>query len=155
MLAERLASLSLSAAGDRSPSIHSLPRALLSIILLLVPVETRLRCSEVSRAWRALLADTIFWERLGFSDMTRQRFSEALFVAAVVKAGGQLRELDVRGKFSFEPPLLTQPALMAAVVANSRTLRRLRLCSRFDGAVPRDTVAELCVAAPGLQNLQT
>ena len=156
MLSTRLASLSLSAAtGDAASSIHSLPRPLLSLILLLVPVDTRLRCSEVSRAWRALLADTVFWERLGFYDMARQRFSEALFVAAAAKAGGQLRELDVREKFACQPSYLTDATLLAAVAANSRTLQRLRLCCGDDGEVPRDTVAELCVAAPGLQNLQT
>ena len=154
MLSTRLASVSLSAAGDAAPSFLSLPRPLLFLILQLVPVETRLRCSEVSRAWRALLADTVFWECLGFNDLTRARFSEALFVAAVAKAGGQLRELDVRGKFACHQPLLTQAPLMAAVAANSRTLQRLRLCSCLDGLVPRNRVEALCVAAPGLQTLE-
>ena len=35
-----------------------LPRCFVSAVFLLIPVDTRLRCSEVDRAWRALLADT-------------------------------------------------------------------------------------------------
>ena len=154
--------LSLSAAADEAvPSIYSLPRPLLSTILLLQPVSTRLRCSEVSRAWRALLADTKLWERLKFSDealIGTKRF-EALFNAAVAKAGGQLRELDVSSKFSFDPHL-THAALMKAVVTNSHTLQRLRLCSGYELEVVESSLTtttpqlvELCDAVPGLQKL--
>ena len=134
------------------PSIHALPRPLLTAILLLVPVNTRLRCTEVSRAWRALLADTAFWERLNFSQVTEAHFSEALFVAAFAKAGGRLRELDVCGRF--EQLRLTHAALVGAVAANSNKMQRLRVCSSVDVAVPRNTVAELSAAAPGLQKLE-
>ena len=73
-----------------------LPRPLALAIFALLPVDTRLRCCEVSRAWRALLADTTFFERSDLhasSDLAR--FSLPLLRAAVAKAGGQLRVLDI------------------------------------------------------------
>ena len=134
---------------------HSLPRPLVTAILLQLPVNTRLRCSEVSRAWRALLADAVLWRRLNFFNVALANFSEALFVAAVAKAGGQLRELDVSGQFTtWEGQRLTHSALMGAVAANSQTLQRLRLCSGIDDAVPYNAVVELCTAALNLQKLE-
>ena len=160
MLSTRLASVSLSEAGeDAPPSFHSLPRPLKAIIFLLLPMDTRLRCTEVCHAWRALLADTYFWERLNFCDvdpLLRQTLlNEALFVAAVAKANGQLRELDVSKYITsiYDEPCLSHAASMRAVAANSKTLLRLRLCSGYCGAVP-NTVAELCALAPGLQKLE-
>ena len=147
MLPASLGALSLGTA----PNVLLLPRPLVLAIFALIPVDTRLRCSEVSRAWRALLTDTTFRERLAFSTsgLVTARFEE-LFVAAVAKAGGQLCELDVSDKFA-ERQYLTQATLVAAVAANLQTLQRLRLCSSDDFSVPHDTVAELCDAAPGLQ----
>ena len=61
-------------------------------MFLLLPVDARLRCSEVDRAWRALLADKTFYSRLNLSlDSGLARFSLPLFRAAAAKAGGQLR----------------------------------------------------------------
>ena len=90
MLPASLGALSL----DAPPlflDLLALPRPLALAIFALLPVDTRLRCSEVSRAWRALLADTSLWTRLDLCSTSGVRFSEALFRAAVAKAGGQLR----------------------------------------------------------------
>ena len=132
-----------------APSIHSLPRPLVISILVLLPVKTRLRCSEVSRAWRALLTDTVCWECLDFS-VFDGRFSEALFFAAVAKAGGQLRELDVSSGFI----RLTYAALLNAVNANSQALQRLRLHTGVE-KMSLNLVAQLCAAAPGVRELST
>ena len=56
MLGVRLGALSLEAT-PLFLDLLALPRPLAAAIFALVPVDTRLRCSEVSRAWRALLAD--------------------------------------------------------------------------------------------------
>ena len=69
----------------------ALPRPLMLVIFFLLPVDTRLRCSEVNRAWRTLLVDTNFWECLSLRAGGVARFSVLLFRAAVAKAGGQLR----------------------------------------------------------------
>ena len=76
----------------------ALPRLLAFAIFALLLVDTRLRCCEVSRAWRALLADTSLWARVDLSEVQYQYFSMPLFRAAVAKAGGQLRALDITGQ---------------------------------------------------------
>ena len=74
--------------------LSPLPRCFVHAVLLLLPVDTRLRCCEVSWAWRALLADTTLWACINLRASSGvQRFSEALLRADVAKAGGQLRAL--------------------------------------------------------------
>ena len=94
-----LSTLSLDAA-PLFLDLLALPRPLALAIFALLPVDTRLRCIEVSRAWRALLADTSFWASVNLSsvDSGVARFSLPLFRAAVAKAGGQLRALDLTGR---------------------------------------------------------
>ena len=77
--------------------LSPLPRCFVRAVLLLLPVDTRLRCSEVSRASRALLADSTFWKRIDLRSTSVARFSEALLRAALAKASGQLRALDITG----------------------------------------------------------
>ena len=132
---------------SRLAPFDSLPRPLITSILILLPVNTRLRCSEVSRAWRVLLTDTVCWERLNFS-VYDGGFSEALFFAAVAKAGGQLRELDVSARHF----RLTFEALLNAVNANSQALQRLRLHTGVE-KLSLDLVAQLCAAAPAVREL--
>ena len=120
--------------GHRSTStdpLVALPRPLVVAVLLLLPVDTRLRCSEVNRAWRALLADTALWRSLDLAvSCGLTRFSEALLRAAVVKASGQLRSLDLTGQHfslftavdSAHPRLLLEP-----LAANAATLTELHI----------------------------
>ena len=93
-----LAAARESVEGD-STVLAPLPRWFVHDVLLLLPTDTRLRCAELNRAWRALLADTRFWTRL---DLTASggvtRFRVALLSAAVAKARGQLQALDVSGR---------------------------------------------------------
>lgn len=91
-----------------------------------------------------MLADTVFWERINF--VKEVRFSEALFAAAVAKAGGQLCELDLSGWI-----VLSQAALLDAVNANSQTLHRLRLKNFMEWSF--DHINQLCAAAPLLREL--
>ena len=105
----------------------ALPRLLVVAIFALLPVDTRLRCSEVNRAWRALLADTAFYERLDLSVSSGlARFSEALFRAAIAKAGGQLRELNVDGRGK---ETLSTRTLLDALASNAASLKQLNTCS--------------------------
>ena len=101
MLPASLGALSLDA--PLFLDVLALPRPLVVVVFLLVPVDTRLRCVEVSRAWRALLADATFWDVLILSVTSGvTRFTVPLFRAAVAKAGGQLRALDVTGQFRWD-----------------------------------------------------
>ena len=83
----------------RQDFLPILPQSILRDVFLLLAVDQRLRCSEVSLAWRALLADTSFWKRLDLSSSSDvASFSVPLFRAVVAKAGGQLICLDVTGR---------------------------------------------------------
>ena len=100
-----------------------LPRFFVRAVFFLLPADQRLRCSEVSRAWRALLADTSLWSFLTLSTKSGcTRFSEALFRAVVAKAGGQLRVLDVYGRIGEE---LSTPTLLDALASNATSLKLL------------------------------
>lgn len=94
-------------------------------MFLLLAVDQRLRCSEVSLAWRALLADTSFWKRLDLSSSSDvASFSVPLFRAVVAKAGGQLICLDVMGG---QEEYLPAEELFEVVESNTATLTELRV----------------------------
>ena len=123
MLPVNLSSLAIDAAPPIFLDLLALPRPLALTILARLPVDTRLRCSEVNRAWRVLLADTSLWRRLNLStDSGISRFSEALFCAAIAKAGGKLRVLDVSRRGN---ELLPPPTLLHAVTSNAASLKLL------------------------------
>ena len=105
--------------------LFPLPRCFVRAVFLLLPVDARLRCSEVSRAWRALLADTSFYERLDLSVSSGcTRFSLPLLRAAVAKAGGQLRAVDVTG----QPYMVGVVDILREIIAaNAATLTELRV----------------------------
>ena len=139
----------------------ALPRPLTFAIFALVPVDTRLRCSEVNRAWRAVLADTTLWACLSLSVSSGlARFSLPLLRAAVSKAGGQLRAPDVTGQraggtYHLHRILLDQyhRLLPEVVAANTVTLTKLCLDTFFFW--PANVVRVLLEAAPALQLLET
>ena len=132
-----------------SDVLYPLPRWFVHAVLLLVPVDTRLRCSGVDRAWRALLADTTLFSRVDLSASSGvTRFSLPLFRAAVAKAGWRLRALDVcRGGCAL---VAFFPMLCDTLVANAATLRVLALDWIFDGT----ELMRLLEAAPNLEHLE-
>ena len=114
-----------------SPDIvlFPLPRWFVHAVFLLLPVDTRLRCREVNRAWRGLLDDTTFWARIDASVSSGlRRFSEALLRAAVAKAGGQLRALDITGR-NFVVFNRLNVLLLEVAAANAATLTELRVAT--------------------------
>ena len=127
----------------------ALPRPLVLAVFARLPVDTRLRCSEVNRAWRALLAETSLWICLDLSTSSGliEPCSEPLLRAAVAKAGGQLRALDITGRFQdFE--LDDNRLLLELLAANATTLTELRVNSgRFWSSQRVRAVLE---AAPAL-----
>ena len=135
--------------------LYPLPRCFVRAVLLLLPADTRLRCSEVSRAWRALLADTTLLSSLNLSVSSGcARFSEALLRAAVAKAGGQLRELDVTGRrdvlATSRDDDRSTPGLCFALHPSLSTLRAVCRTTFFD----RDALLDILEAAPELQYLE-
>jgi len=85
----------------QDPALHVLAPLfpeLISAIFAQLPVDSRLRCREVCRGWRAFLADARLWQVLDLSLSSGvARRSLALLRAASERAQGTLRELDVSG----------------------------------------------------------
>ena len=112
----------------------ALPRPLALAILSLVPVDTRLRCCEVNRAWRALLLDTSLWSQLDFSDESGCAvFSKAVFCAALLKGRGrgrwrgrEVRVLDARWRNIYTKDVQFDE-LVAALEATASTSHLLEL----------------------------
>ena len=109
--------------------LSPLPPWFVRTVFLLLPVDTRLRCCDVNRAWRALLADTTFWACINFAtDSGVARFSLPLLRAAAAKAGGQLRVLDItRHWLQAQDFLLFDRLVLETVIANAASLTELRV----------------------------
>ena len=140
---------SLSCSTD--PVARLLPE-LLSLIFVLLPVDTRLRCAEVSVGWRRFLYDDArLWAhaKLPFAHEWR---TSALLEAVSSRARGALRTLDVSGWVRVDPD-----ALRALATANANTLVELRSVTDAQGAAVRrlslNDVDRLLAAAPSLRTL--
>jgi hypothetical protein len=145
----------IAAAGERAaPALAPLPLALVLHILSLLPVDTRLRCAEVCRAWRAALEERSLWLRLDLSASgvsPKRVVTNTLLHAAAARARGELVALDLRGcKF------VTFDALLVVVLANG-ALRELRTRKVFvrrgdwrSGPLRVDALELLLRAAPRL-----
>jgi hypothetical protein len=143
----------VAAARHAAPALAPLPHALVLHILSLLPVDTRLRCTEVCRSWRAALEERSLWIRLDLSASgvsPKRKATDALLRAAVARARGELEALDLRGCTR-----VTFDALLAAVTANG-ALRELRARSVFSRALTyskpldMDALEQLLRAAPSL-----
>ena len=138
-------------AAERATAVLSpLPHAVVLAIFARLPVDARLRCLEVCRAWRALLSGELsLWStRLDVSTETgglARPVTEALFRAAAARARGQLQALDVRYAN------LPDDAVVKVLGANG-ALRELRVGHQPWG-VPRELLERLSRAAPQLRVL--
>ena len=94
----------------------------LAAVFTLLPVDSRMRCREVSRAWKAFLDQPWLWQCCDLSPASGivAKPSCALLLAATARARGQLRELDVAGCNGF-----TFPTLLEVVQANRAALTTL------------------------------
>jgi hypothetical protein len=133
----------------------ALPPALAHKIFAALPADTRLRCAEVCRDWRAMVAERSLWTRLDLSDTSgmTHRVTPALLRAAATKAGGALEALDASGGVW---RLLFYDEVGGGVLAdtgNAGTLRELR-CLRghgLDGGMGIRSLEALLRAAPQLR----
>jgi hypothetical protein len=105
----------------------SLPLSLALVIFALLPVDQRMRCAEVCRAWRNALAERSLWLRLDMSSEAglARPATDALLRAAAVRAGGQMHSLDVS-----ECEDITHPCLLAVLASNAGALRELHAWRR-------------------------
>jgi hypothetical protein len=122
----------------------------------LVPVDTRLRCREVCRGWRAVLEDWRLWECcvLAAENVTPLAWRTAAFLeAATARAQGRLRVLTLPGWVR-----LDQDALLAIAKTNAATLRRISCVNDDLGTNVRrfraQDVRQILAAAPALDTLE-
>jgi hypothetical protein len=129
-----------------------LPLAVALKILALLPVDCRLRCAEVSRAWRAALTDCGVWARLDFSPTNGvvARVTNALLLAAAARAGGALQALDLS---NCNGNLFEALLRVVADTDASMTLRMRRTGRVLDMFLDDEQVRTLC-AAPQLQRIE-
>ena len=78
-------------------AVLKLPAPARRLIFEAVPADTRLRCREVSRAWRDHLSDAALWRHLDLSNSSgvAAHVSDALLTAAAARAGGGLLSLNL------------------------------------------------------------
>lgn len=135
----------------------SLPRNLALAVFALAPLDTRLRCAEVSPAWRDMLKERSLWTLLDLTlgiaeeEDVPDWMVDALLRAASKRAGGHVQTLDVTAAFD-----VSMVTLLEVVAENAAALRTLRIGGAFMGSdneedQGRDTLAALLAAAPLLQ----
>ena len=136
---------------------------LVALVFQRVPVDTRLRCREVSRGWRAFLADARHWQVLDLSLSSGvARRSPALLRAASERVRGTLRELDVSGWFNlvaaWGEEALYSEQLLPVLRANAASLLELRAWRPVDSEGGRlataATVEQMLASAPRLRLLE-
>jgi hypothetical protein len=133
----------------------ALPLALALQIFAAVPVDTRLRCSEVCTGWRDMVAERSLWTRLYLSETSgvTHEVTPALLRAAAARAGGALTALDVSGVWR---PLYHGGVLYEVLATNAGTLRELRCLRKCNEDWLLVCVLEpLLSAAPQLRVCET
>jgi hypothetical protein len=143
----------VAAATELATAVLSpLPLSVVLAICSLLPVDCRLRCLEVCRAWRALLsAERSVWSSLDVSPHTgglSRPGTEALLRAAALRAGaGGLRVLNInRVEVNLN-------YLLRLLAANAGALRELFCGSGWTEMFEPDTLDRIARAAPQLQVL--
>ena len=103
----------------------SLPLALRLACFGRVPVDARLRCAEVCRAWRAATREKRLWQRVDLSRFggVTCAASDVLLRAVSCKACGQLEALEIGGC-----ECITDAALLEVLADNAASMRELRMC---------------------------
>ena len=125
------------------------PPNVVSLLFSLLPLDARLRASEVCRGWRFLLNDASFWThvhmgagcRVNPRFLSDSRLALALLRAACVRAKGSLLSVDLSGVSGFilgEVPF---------------ALRWLDSATAGDKASLRDLVAPLCYPSLNLEQV--
>jgi len=150
----------------QDPALHVLAPLfpeLASAIFAQLPVDSRLRCREVCRGWRAFLADARHWQVLDLSLSSGvARRSLAMLRSASERARGTLRELDVSGWYNMAAAEgeeeLEYEQLLAVLRANAASLLELRAWKPVDSegetVTSTEGVEELLSSAPRLRLLE-
>jgi hypothetical protein len=139
-------------------ALSPLPLSVVLHIFSLLPVDCRLRCSEVCRGWRAVLLERSLWTRLDLSAASGVTPTpddgetwDALFRCAAARAGGGLQSLHI------SQHLVSLEALLEVTAANAGALQELRVSvdHMITVGFEIDETEALCVAAPLLRSFST
>jgi len=137
---------------------------LVALVFQRVPVDTRLRCREVSRGWCAFLADARHWQVCDLSATSGvARRTLSLLRAASERAQGTLRELDVSAWFLVPAAdveeQLGSAQLLPILRSNAASLLELRTWRAVGGegglVNSAASIEELLAAAPRLRLLES
>jgi hypothetical protein len=131
---------------ERDPFVV-LPPPLACKILALLPLDTRLRCAEVSPRWRAAVAERSLWTRLDFRGVARENAHDALLRCAAARAGRSLQALDASAAREG-----TLEAMNAVCASNAgAALTEVTLPVHQDSTL--DELRSTLLAAPQLRSL--
>ena len=134
------------------PQWAELPQPLLCAVLALLPVDTRLRCAEVCRRWRAACAERSVWAHVHVTATHHEKREaiKAQLYAAVARAAGGVTSLNLDNLY------MNRSEIIELVTPNGPSLRELRLrrLSRWSEedleallrAAPRLLVLEACLS---------
>ena len=131
---------------DFGAALAALPIAVLRVVLLQLPLDDRLRCAEVCRAWRAMLEERSLWMHLDVASAARP--CDGLLRAAARRALRNVRSVDVSG--ALQPAGRVSIEALCALAAQQPMLEVVRALGceldvatlrRLQHAVPR--LAEL------------
>ena len=154
---------SLGAAGEAPalglaalPTFAALPPALTLKIFLAVPVDSRMRCREVSRAWRdALSAERALWTHLDLSATSGVARVTLPLLAAAARADGGLESVDLsHAHMPRTCPSDFIISLLAVCTANALTLRKLNVIAPSNLVFTFEELCAMLNAAPSLQQLE-
>ena len=132
--------MSLSTLAEQ-PLLGRLQEDEVTLLLMLLPLDARLRAREVSRGWRALLNEPRFWLVLDFSRGSGvvARLTRALLFAAGERGRGHLHTLDLTGTEGLRTTHLSQ-----FVAAHDQSLRSVTAPELFQFSADEVTPLPLC-----------
>lgn len=162
--------LAMAAAGDADSGVFAEPPLfVLLAVLARLPADTRMRCAEVSRAWRDAACSPSLWRDIDLTEdsgITIPSFfvvdpwlrcrgaNDAVLRAAAARAQGELHALRIAcsGRTSLE-------TLSSILATNAGTLRKLCIrgyLHRLRQTYEKETavITALLHAAPALQELE-
>lgn len=138
-------------------NFEALPHGVQLRVFARVPIDSRLRCAEVCRAWRQCLQDEAAWAHIVIPDCSDAAYKpNTLLEAALMRAGRQLETLDLSAKNDLSASDTSSIAItdlgQLVVRAGAGTqLRELRLGPR--DFVDTRRALEFIAAAPQLRLL--
>jgi hypothetical protein len=140
-------------------ALAPLPIPIVLHIFGLLSVDCRLRCAEVCRGWRTVLAERSLWTRLDLTAESGVHLPsgwrdalDALLRCAAARAGGSLQALHINCS------VVTHEALLEVAAANAGALRELHAHADLtteDLGLNAAQAAALLAAAPLLRVFAT